>query len=159
MVQFRCRLGGPLHDAAFERAWQGVLRRHPILRTSFHWREAEKPLQVVHRSVPLSLHREDWRGRSPRAQEDALHAYLARDRRLGFPLEEAPLLRLALFRLADETHELVWSLHHLLLDGWSLALVLQDLLALYEAAAARPPASLPRPGPSAITSSGCRART
>ncbi|HEX2326854.1 MAG TPA: condensation domain-containing protein, partial [Chloroflexota bacterium] len=143
VVQFRCRLSGPLHDAAFERAWQGVLRRHPILRTSFHWREAEKPLQVVHRSVPLSLHREDWRGRPPQAQEDALHAYLARDRRLGFPLEEAPLLRLALFRLAEETHELVWSLHHLLLDGWSLALVLQDLLALYEAARGGTPVLLP----------------
>ena len=55
----------------------------------------------------------------------------------------APLLRLALFRLADETHELVWSLHHLLLDGWSLALVLQDLLALYEAARGGSPVLLP----------------
>ena len=116
---------------------------HPILRTSFHWREAEKPLQVVHRSVPFSLHWKDWRGRPLQAQEDALHAYLARDRRLGFPLEEAPLLRLALFRLADETHELVWSPHHLLLDGWSLALVLQDLLALYEAARGAPPSCSP----------------
>ena len=52
----------------------------------------------------------------------------------GFELSLAPLIRLALFRLADDEHELLWSHHHILLDGWSLPLVLEEIITAYERA-------------------------
>ena len=63
-------LHGTLNVPAFERAWQRVLDRHSALRTSFHWEEADKPLQVVHRQVKLPLERHDWRGLAPDEQEE-----------------------------------------------------------------------------------------
>ena len=67
--QFAVLLAGALDVGAFERAWQEAARRHAALRTSFHWEELDKPLQVVHRRVELALERHDWRRHSPTERE------------------------------------------------------------------------------------------
>ena len=64
-------LGGHLDRDAFWRAWQGVVDRHPVLRSTFHWDGINKPVQTVHRSVPLPRHEVDWRG-LPRAEQDEI---------------------------------------------------------------------------------------
>src|SRR5262249_472498 len=91
------------------------------------------PLQVVYRRVQLPWEEQDWRGVSPTGQEERLRAYLQADRERGFELSQAPLLRLALFRLPEDTYQLAWSHHHLLLDGWSLPILFKEVLALYQA--------------------------
>ncbi len=146
-LQLACRLDGALDPAAFERAWQQVLDRHTALRTSFHWRELERPLQVVHRRVTVPLAVEDWRDLAPEEQAARLEALLADDRRRGFDLDRPPLLRLTLCRLAATRHQLVWSFHHLLFDGWSMPLVLQEVFALYAVARRGEELQLPRPRP------------
>ncbi len=133
--QTRCTLEGPLDAGALERAWRKVLERHPALRTSFHWKDLDKPLQVVERRVELPFERLDWRaapgdGQDPDVQ-DRFEAFLIEDRRRGFELTKAPLMRVTLIRTGEEEHRLVWSFHHLLLDGWSLPLVLKDVMVLY----------------------------
>jgi hypothetical protein len=133
VVQLSCVLHGDLNISAFERAWQRVVDRHPILRTAFHWEELEKPLQVVHRRVSLPLEQQDWRGLSAVEQQQRLAEYQKADRTRGFDLTQAPLLRLALFQVAEDSYHFVWSYHHLLLDGWSLPLILKEVLAFYEA--------------------------
>src|SRR5690242_20495700 len=60
-----CTITGALQVAAFEYAWQWVIKRHAVLRTGFVWKEQAEPLQVVLREVALPLQREDWRGLSP----------------------------------------------------------------------------------------------
>jgi amino acid adenylation domain-containing protein len=126
-------LSGNLNSLAFERAWQHVVDRHPILRTAFIWEDLDEPLQVVVQRVRLPLEQHDWRGLSVVEQEEQLTAYLDRDLQRGFKLSKAPLMRLALIRLTEQTWHFIWSYHHLLLDGWSRMLILHEVMAYYEA--------------------------
>jgi amino acid adenylation domain-containing protein len=132
-VQLSCLLRGDFDVRAFVRSWQQVLERHTILRTAFFWEEISKPLQVVHRRVALPLEEQDWRGLSTTEQASRFEALLESDRTRGFELSTAPLMRLALIRTADDSHRLLWSFHHLLLDGWSVYLLFKELFVLYDA--------------------------
>ncbi len=140
-------LHGALDIAAFERAWQALIDRHPALRTVFAWETRDKPLQVVRRHATLPWSTLDWRDLSPAAQQSRLATWLKDDQARGFDLHQAPLMRLTLFRLADETWRCVWSFHHLILDGWSLSLALKDVFAFYEAARQGQALRLPAPRP------------
>ncbi|HEX7314156.1 MAG TPA: amino acid adenylation domain-containing protein [Pyrinomonadaceae bacterium] len=133
IVQKHCTLSGTLNLPAFERAWQRVMDRHPILRTSFVWEGLDEPVQVVNREAQLILHKPDWRELTPAQQQERLEAYLEAERRRGFDLSEAPLMRLALIRLASDRYQFVWNYHHLILDGWCYALVLGEVFTFYEA--------------------------
>lgn len=122
-----------LNVSAFERAWQCVLDRHTILRTAFIWENVDSPLQVVGRQVKLPLEQEDWRELRAGEQETRFDAYIQLDRTRGFKLSKAPLMRLALFCVADETYKFVWSVHHLVMDGWSHKLIIKELFLFYDA--------------------------
>ncbi len=149
--QLTCTLVGELNVTAFERAWQSVIQRHPILRSAFAWRRLEKPIQAVYKEVTLAIDSRDLRGLSPAEQDQALATYLATDRARGFDLARPPLMRLALLRVGDGAggpeHRLVWSHHHILMDGWSLPLLLKEVFTFYEAFANNRPASLGLPRP------------
>lgn len=132
-VQLSYGLRGMLNITAFERAWERVVTHHPPLRTSFHWEGLDKPLQVVHRKVQLPLEQLDWRGINPEEQQEKFQAFLLSDRQQGFNLSDESLLRLTLIRLGDRHYHFVWSSHHIILDGWSGALVFKDFALLYEA--------------------------
>ncbi|HZF07300.1 MAG TPA: amino acid adenylation domain-containing protein [Thermoanaerobaculia bacterium] len=131
--QFSCSLRGQLEADGMERAWQRVLDRHPILRTAFFWEGLDKPRQVVHKRLSLPFERLDWQGLPEEEQRARLQSLLAADRREGFLLSRAPLMRLKLICLEEELHQLVWSHHHVLLDGWSVSLVMGEVFAFYEA--------------------------
>ncbi|HEX5719284.1 MAG TPA: amino acid adenylation domain-containing protein [Thermoanaerobaculia bacterium] len=124
---------GNLDIVAFARTWQEVVDRHPILRTAFVWEDADEPLQVVCRKVETPLEQWDWRSLDTTRQEACIADHLHQERRKGFALSETPVMRLALFRLGDERYRFVWSYHHLLLDGWSVALLLRKVFAVYRA--------------------------
>jgi len=130
--QFCCTIRGNLNLAAFQQAWQQVVERHPILRTSFYW-ELDKPLQVVHQQVALPWQDYDWRGIS--ATEQQLEVFLQQDRAQGFDLDRVPLMRFTLIRLSKDIYQFIWSHHHLLLDGWSLPIILKEVFAFYNAIA------------------------
>ncbi|HEX6289539.1 MAG TPA: condensation domain-containing protein, partial [Herpetosiphonaceae bacterium] len=130
--QMVCRIEGALNLAAFQRAWATVVERHPIFRTGFVWEGLDAPLQIVRQRAEVPWQIEDWRQLSADEQQTRLAALLVDDRRRGFALSEAPLLRLALFRVGGAQHDFVWTHHHLLLDGWSLPLVLNEVFHCYE---------------------------
>lgn len=127
-------LRGDLNVAAFVQSWQQVIDRHPILRTAFIWEGIDTPLQIVRQQVTAPWTYHDWRDRTPQMQEAQLNSWLTADRRQGMTLTAAPLLRLTLIQLADEHYHFIVSSHHLLLDGWSGALVLQEVFTCYDAA-------------------------
>ena len=126
-------LRGALDVPAFERAWQHVVDRHSILRTSFHWEGLNKPLQVVHRNIKLTLQQEDWRAVAPAEQEKRLEAYIDAEGYCSLEFDKAPLMRLILIRQREDTYYLLWTVHHLLLDGWSRPLILQEVWTCYQA--------------------------
>jgi amino acid adenylation domain-containing protein len=131
--QFSWKLKGKLDAIAFRKAWQQVIDRHPILRTAFYWQELEKPYQVVYKQVELPWQQEDWRDLSPQERETKLNELLKRDRASGFDVSQAPLMRIYLLQLSDDTYQFIWSSHHLLLDGWSESIVFKEVYAFYQA--------------------------
>ncbi|HEY2739514.1 MAG TPA: condensation domain-containing protein, partial [Thermoanaerobaculia bacterium] len=132
-VQFHGRLSGALDRAAFERAWAAVIDRHPVLRTAFHWRELEKPVQTVWRHAAIAVQEADWRGLADTEQAKRLEDFLLADRQRGFTLDQAPLLRIAVFHAGPDSWRFVLSVHHLLLDGWCVSLFFSEVLAFYAA--------------------------
>ena len=142
-----CEIEGELNIPAFEQAWQEAARRHTSLRTAFYWGDLDKPYQVVRRDVQIPLTREDWRAISEAEQEKRLESFLQSDRDRGFDLTQAPLTRLTLIQLNERTHHLVWSHHHLVLDGWSVSLLLKEVFALYEGLSRDKAPRLQRPRP------------
>ncbi|MBH2032871.1 MAG: non-ribosomal peptide synthase/polyketide synthase [Pseudomonadales bacterium] len=110
-------------------AWQAVLDTHPILRSSFQFPDGfEAPVQLVHRHLQLPLTCLDWRTRNDQAEALAL---LIDSERLQLDSTRAPLMRLTLVRLDDERQQLIYTHHHLLLDGWSNSLLLSEVLQRY----------------------------
>ena len=145
--QISCAMRGDLNVLAFKQAWRQVVERHAALRTFFVWEGLKKPVQVVQRNVDLSWEQLDWRGLSRESQSDELQAYLSSERTRGFQLSHAPLMRLTLIQMANDEYQFVWSHHHILLDGWSGALVSREVISFYEALSRGEDLHLPRPRP------------
>jgi non-ribosomal peptide synthase protein (TIGR01720 family) len=131
--QLALEIRGKLNVDAFERAWREMARRHAVLRTLFVWDRGERPIQVVLNNVTVPFEREDWRALSESEQTDRLDSLLESDRRRGFILSQAPLMRLTLIRVAEEDYWFIWSHHHLILDGWSVPIVLKEVIEFYRA--------------------------
>lgn len=138
MPQVAFHLHGRIDAARLRAAWEAVLARHPALRSAIHWEERDEPFQVVYRSLPLPWEEFDWQG----ADADArLQALFAANRARPFDLRRPPLLRIQLIRLAEDRHVVLLCHHHIILDGWSQARMLEDVMAIYRGAAL--PAALP----------------
>lgn len=110
-------------------AWQGLVDRHPVLRTAFLWEGLDAPVQAVYRRATLPLLQRDLRGLSGADRDRCVADYLAADRRMPFPPHRAPLGRLAVFRLADDACQVIWTHHALILDGWSTGMLLDELVS------------------------------
>lgn len=129
---------------AFQKAWQKVVARHPVLRTSFDWVDNCEPLQCVHQQVSIPVEQQDWCGLSDEEQSQKLSFFLERDRTLGFNLSIPPLMRLALFRVKESTYQFVWTFHHAILDGRSLTTILKEVFTIYDAWSRGEDAQLPQ---------------
>ncbi len=119
-------LTGVPDPAALARAWQHVVDRTPVLRSRVVWDGVDEPVQVVHRHVTLPVEHRDWT-----SEPEDLAAVLAADRAAGLDLTAVPLTRLLIARLPGTEVRVVWTFHHLLLDGWSLFQVLSDVSAAH----------------------------
>jgi amino acid adenylation domain-containing protein len=114
-------------------AWQQVVDRTPALRSRISWDGPAGPLHVVLRDVCLPLTYVDWQHLSQHQRRDELRTWLDRDRAQGMELSAAPLMRVALARLSDSEVQVIWTFHHVLLDGWSVFQVLSDVFACHHA--------------------------
>ncbi|MFD1623312.1 amino acid adenylation domain-containing protein [Azospirillum griseum] len=134
---------GPFDPDAWVGAWRDAVAAHPILRTAFLWDGLDRPLQRVERAAALPVAQRDWSGLSGGERETALSGLLAEDRARGFALDQAPLMRLAVIRCAPARWWLVWSRHHLIVDGWCSILLLDEVLERYRARLAGDTPTLP----------------
>jgi hypothetical protein len=120
----------PLNVSRLLDAWAQLVDRHPVLRTRFRWQGLAQPVQEVIESARMPVERFDGQ----------LERILQEELTRGFDLGEAPLMRLALVRNAESgTTTMVWTLHHLVLDGHGRALLLQELFDLYQCVELAPP--------------------
>ncbi|MEO1764739.1 MAG: condensation domain-containing protein, partial [Cyanobacteria bacterium J06629_18] len=117
---------------AFQKSWSEVFRRHSILRTAFRWEKRDQPFQVVYKVLDLPWKQQDWREFSSSEQQQKLEDFLKEDRKQSFDLKIAPLFRIHLIQLTETRYQLVWTQHHLIIDGWSAGLVLKEVFQLYQ---------------------------
>jgi amino acid adenylation domain-containing protein/FkbM family methyltransferase len=142
-TQWIYELAGDLDLGALRQVAERVIARHTSLRTFFVWEKRESPVQVVLRKVRFPFQEHDWRDLPEREQEEQLAAFLAEDRAQGFDLSKPPLLRLTVCHFGAGRVVLVWSHHHILVDGWSLDRLFRELAALQEEITGGRPADLP----------------
>ncbi|HIK05163.1 MAG TPA: amino acid adenylation domain-containing protein [Trichormus sp. M33_DOE_039] len=124
-------LEGKLDINALQAAWNQVVINHPALRTAFYWEQRDKPFQVVFRQVEIPWQFFDWQAISEAELKVKLEAYLESDRSSSFDLKQPPLIRLTLIQLSANKYILIWTQHHLILDGWSSALVIKEVFQNY----------------------------
>jgi amino acid adenylation domain-containing protein len=131
--QYCYGLEGPLNHEAFRKGWEWAVAHHEVARAGFVRRHHGRLLQVVHREAILPFELVDLSALPESDQEAALQTLRQAEVDRGFALERAPLMRTTLVRLAVERHILIWTHHHLILDGWSLTLFLRSVLDAYRA--------------------------
>lgn len=120
-----------LDGPAFLRAWTQVAQNHAAMRTAFFLTESGQPLQAVFRQVDWDVRLLDWRERPPQLLEQDFQQLRLSERERGFDLAVAPLFRLVLIQTGEHHWRVVWSYHHLILDGWSKYLFLKQVLQAY----------------------------
>ncbi|MBE7374214.1 non-ribosomal peptide synthase/polyketide synthase, partial [Pseudomonas lopnurensis] len=110
----------------FQQAWQTAVEAHDVLRSQFI---VEPPLQIVRRHLPTPFETLDWRGQSN--LQDSLSTWAQADRQKGFDLAQGALLRLTMVRTAEQRYHLIYTSHHILMDGWSNSRLLGEVLQRY----------------------------
>nr|WP_156757156.1 non-ribosomal peptide synthetase [Actinokineospora pegani] len=145
LEQVTCTLAGVGDPGLLAEAWQRVVDRTPVLRTAVAWEGLAEPVQVVHRAVRVPVAHEDWTARPEPWREQRLAELLAQDRGDELDFTRPPLVRLRLARLSADEVRVVWTFHHLLLDGWSVFRVLTDVFAEHARLTGHPGAGDPVP--------------
>jgi len=133
LEQFSCTLNGQINFEYFWNAWQAVIDHNSVLRTAFVWEGVKKPVQVVLKECEVKYIQYDWSNLPQAEIERDYSKFLENDRIMGFELDQAPLMRFALIQIAESGYYFVWSFHHIVMDGWSLPLVLGQMLENYKA--------------------------
>ncbi|NJR53707.1 MAG: condensation protein [Acaryochloris sp. CRU_2_0] len=127
-VAIALHLHGSLNAAILDQSLQALLQRHEVLRTSFEWCEG-RPIQVIHSSLSpgleINLVQKD--------SETDLQALILQEAQQPFDLSQPPLLRGTLLEVSEQEHLFLLTFHHIIADGWSIGVFIQELAALYEA--------------------------
>jgi amino acid adenylation domain-containing protein/non-ribosomal peptide synthase protein (TIGR01720 family) len=124
LVQCILELEGPLDIDRFKQSWLLVLKRHPVLRTGFHSEHLEHPVQVVEPLNSIEWHE---------VESSRFESIIQEDRCQFFDLSTPLLMRFFVAKMGRRKTRFLWTYHHILLDGWSMAIVLLDLFTIYEA--------------------------
>ena len=139
-------INGELKPEPFLQAWQDTVNAEQALKACFWETEQGEPRQSFMQGVHLPVQILDWSALSDTEQQQALETLCQQDRAKGFELATPPLMRISLIRISEREHWLIWSRHHLIVDAWCSALVIQDVMMRYRNALGDTRVSLrPRP--------------
>ncbi len=135
-LQLCLELEGPLDTELLKTAWMALIQRHSNLRAAFAYQGLAHPVQVIHKQTELLWREKDFsvsvvQEQDFQRQEQAKNSFLAEERSKAFDVTKAPLIRFALLRRERESHLLAITHHHLLLDGWSMPVLIRELLHFY----------------------------
>ncbi|MEW2165596.1 non-ribosomal peptide synthase/polyketide synthase [Streptomyces sp. NPDC007084] len=141
--QVQLVLTGVTDPYALAEAWQRTVDANPVLRSHPAWQESTEPVQVIRPRATVPVAHHDWTGRPADRCAADLDRLVEADRETGIDLGTAPLMRLTLIRLAPDRVRMVWTFHHILLDGWSAAQVFDEVCERYAALTGGRPAQVP----------------
>jgi amino acid adenylation domain-containing protein/FkbM family methyltransferase len=125
-------LDGPLNISALEQSFSEIIRRHEALRTTFPTREGN-PLQFISDPAPVSVSLVDLSALSAEESETEAERLVGAEAQRPFDLAHGPLFRITLIRLSTDRHALLLMMHHIICDGWSINIMLEEFFTLYEA--------------------------
>ncbi len=138
------RLTGMLDVVVLEKSLDEIARRHETLRTTFRLQDGEKnPVQIIAPTFKLALPVIDLRDIPEIEREAQVQSLAAREARQPFDLACGPLVRATIVRLGEREHALLLTMHHIISDGWSAAVLIREVVALYQAFIAGEPSPLP----------------
>ncbi|MDW0358490.1 amino acid adenylation domain-containing protein [Halomonas venusta] len=137
------RLSGQLDTAAMRDAFDGLVARHESLRTLFHVDKGGAPKQLIRPDASFGLEIVDFRGMPAEEAQQREDDTIRRINDEPFDLSTGPLLRAALLRVSDDAYALVVVMHHIISDGVSIQIMLDELVDFYRAHMRREPAQLP----------------
>jgi hypothetical protein len=134
------RLTGALDPEALRRGFEEIVRRHESLRTTFD-NAGDEPVQRIAPPARVELPVEDLAGLPGAESEERALLLAAEEARAPFDLHRGPLLRIRLLRLGERDHVVLLTMHHIISDGWSMNVLIRELVTLYEtfASGATPP--------------------
>lgn len=145
--QLGYRVKGILDIPLFRNAWDELVCRHDVLRTIFVHKDVPRPLQIVLKQWRVDFSTIDLSG-IPRHEAEARVVLLKeQDRATPFNLARDPLTRVTIISLAKDEAEVVWSHHHIILDGWSAGILQGELVEIYTALLQGRQHTLPEPTP------------
>ncbi|MCD6571340.1 MAG: amino acid adenylation domain-containing protein, partial [Deltaproteobacteria bacterium] len=122
---------GSLDIECFTKAWEHLGKSHPIFRTIFRWEGLNHPVQVVLKDRLPEFHIHDLKALDEKSCKTKIAKFLDEDSKRTFNLSKGPLMRLDLFILEEERFYFAWRYHHILMDGWCLPLIMNDLFTAY----------------------------
>lgn len=132
-LEFWLQCESTLEIQTLETAWDQVIYNHPILRTGIFWEGLEEPVQAVFMDASkINISFENWTVHQGTEQQEKIKTLLLEDKAHPLALNEAPVMRIRLIQLTSNTYYLLWTCHHILLDGWSAGIILQEVLNNYE---------------------------
>jgi amino acid adenylation domain-containing protein/non-ribosomal peptide synthase protein (TIGR01720 family) len=117
---------------AFRKSWNYLADRHTILRTAFYHNAFPIPLQCVYKKLEIPFEVLDYRTDDNALQAQWIEEFEEADRRRGINFGEPPMTRVTLLRVSDEKYRMIWTYHHIILDGWSMPVLMQEFLQAYE---------------------------
>ncbi|MBT8401506.1 MAG: amino acid adenylation domain-containing protein [Rhodothermia bacterium] len=132
VTQVHGQLHGSLDVGRLKQSFRALVERHAVLRTAFVWDGLDDPLQVVRTTVEVPFLTMDWSDVTEEQVEKRFQDLLQEDRQRGFDLAQAPLTRILVVRLAEDRHFLLWTFHHIICDGWSSTMLLDELRDRYD---------------------------
>ena len=131
VIQRISELAEEIQVPLLKRAWELVMQRHPALRTSVVIDADGGLWQHVNEKPEISWRELDWTGVEPAQREEKLAAFLLQDWERGFNFDEGVPARFTILRNSERSYTLIWTSHHVLLDGGSIPIVWRDWFALY----------------------------
>ncbi|MDW3192770.1 MAG: amino acid adenylation domain-containing protein [Cytophagales bacterium] len=126
------QLGGYMDPDLVENAFNVLFKRHDILRAALIYEDLDQPVQVIlkQREIDFAFH--DIREIAPEQQEQRIATFKAQDKAKGFELDQDPLMRVSLLQTTESQYEIIWSHHHMILDGWSSSKLTEEWLQVYQ---------------------------
>ncbi|MFB6772698.1 alpha/beta fold hydrolase [Streptomyces sp. NPDC056337] len=131
LVQLRFRATTPVDESGLQRALSALLERHASLRACFRYKGLRRPVQLVPKQAHVPWVERDLASLNSVEADREIEKYLAADRRRRFDMTRAPLLRAAVLHRRNQA-DLIVTIHHILIDGWSIPVMAEELAALYD---------------------------
>ncbi|MEJ8545006.1 amino acid adenylation domain-containing protein [Brevibacillus borstelensis] len=142
LVQMSISLQGDVDMDLFIKSLNMLVERYDVFRTTFLFDKVKQPLQIVLKERPVPIHYHDLSSLDEQEKEKLVAQHKRQDQAIVFDLTKDPLMRIAILQLAKDDYLVLWSFHHIVMDGWCFQIIFDDLLAIYLALKSGKPVQL-----------------